>query len=143
MGYRKSAHATYDLKVHLVWITKCRKPVLRGAVALRLRELIRQNCATLEVEIIKGHVAVDHVHLLVSVPPKVSVSQLIQRVKGRSSAPTAEFELIESAVGGARRFVADRPKLEGALERVRQLLEGFETPYGMELLATGWAPTEV
>ena len=85
MGYRKSAHATYDLKYHLVWITKYRKPVLRGAVGLRLRELIRQTCTTLDVEIIKGHVAVDHVHLLVSVPPQVSVSDLMRRVKGRSS----------------------------------------------------------
>lgn len=85
MGYRKSAHATYDLKYHLVWITKYRKPVLRGAVGLRVRELIRQTCATLDVEIVKGHVAVDHVHLLVSVPPQVSVSELMQRIKGRSS----------------------------------------------------------
>ena len=85
MSYRKSAHATYDLKFHLVWITKYRKPVLRGAVGLRVRELIRQTCATLDVEIVKGHVAVDHVHLLVSVPPQVSVSELMKRIKGRSS----------------------------------------------------------
>jgi putative transposase len=85
MSYRKGAHATYDLKYHLVWITKYRKPVLRGAVGLRVRELIRQTCATLDVEIVKGHVAVDHVHLLVSVPPEVSVSELMKRVKGRSS----------------------------------------------------------
>ena len=85
MGYRKSAHATYDLKFHLVWITKYRKPALRGAVGLRVRELIRKMCATLDVEIIKGHVAVDHVHLLVSVPPQLAVSELMQRIKGRSS----------------------------------------------------------
>jgi putative transposase len=85
MSYRKNAHTTYDLKYHLVWITKYRKPVLRGAVGLRVRDLIRQTCATLDVEIVKGHVAVDHVHLLVSVPPQVSVSELMQRIKGRSS----------------------------------------------------------
>ena len=85
MSYRKSAHATYDLKYHLVWITKYRKPVLRGAVGQRVRDLIRQTCATLDVEIVKGHVAVDHVHLLVSVPPQVSVSDLMRLIKGRSS----------------------------------------------------------
>jgi putative transposase len=85
VGYRKSAHAVYDLKYHLVWITKYRKPVLRGAVGVRVRDLIRQTCAALDVEIVKGHVAVDHVHLLVSVPPQVSVSGLMQRIKGRSS----------------------------------------------------------
>lgn len=62
-----------------------RKPVLHGQVALRLRELIRQTCATMEVYIISGHVSVDHVHLLVSVPPNVAVSELVQRLKGRSS----------------------------------------------------------
>jgi putative transposase len=85
MSYRKTSHAVYDIKYHLVWITKYRKPVLRGEIAVRVRELIRQTCATLEVYIESGHVAVDHVHLLVSVPPDVSVSKLTQRLKGRSS----------------------------------------------------------
>jgi putative transposase len=85
MSYRKTSHAVYDLKYHLVWITKYRKPVLRGEIALRLRELVRQTCAKLDVYILSGHVAVDHVHLLVSVPPHVSVSDLMQRIKGRSS----------------------------------------------------------
>lgn len=82
MSYRKTAHSVYDLKYHLVWITKYRKPVLKGEVALRLRELIRQTCATLDVQIEKGHVAPDHIHLLVSVPPHLAVSELVQRLKG-------------------------------------------------------------
>ena len=85
MSYRKTAHSVYDIKYHLVWITKYRKPVLRGEIAKRLRELVRQTCATLDVYIISGHVANDHVHLLVSVPPALSVSELMKRVKGRSS----------------------------------------------------------
>ena len=85
MEYRKTSHAVYDIKYHLVWITKYRKPVMRGEIGLRLRELIRQTCATLDVQIEKGHIAADHVHLLVSVPPNISVSELMQRVKGRSS----------------------------------------------------------
>jgi putative transposase len=68
-----------------VWITKYRKPVLRGQIAIRLRELVRQTCAALDVYILSGHIATDHVHLLVSVPPHVSVSTLMQRIKGRSS----------------------------------------------------------
>jgi putative transposase len=85
MSYRKTAHTVYDIKYHLVWITKYRKPVLRGEIAKRLRELVRQTCATLDVYIVSGHVATDHVHLLVSVPPTISVSELMKRVKGRSS----------------------------------------------------------
>ena len=85
MSYRKTAHSVYDLKYHLVWITKYRKPILRGEIGKRARELIRQTCASLEVYIVKGHVAKDHVHLLVSVPPSLAVSELVKRLKGRSS----------------------------------------------------------
>ena len=85
MSYRKTAHSVYDLKYHIVWITKYRKPIMRGAIGRRVRELIRQTCASLEVYIVKGHVAQDHVHLLVSVPPNQSVSELVKRLKGRSS----------------------------------------------------------
>ncbi len=85
MSYRKTAHSVYDLKYHVVWVTKYRKPVLRGDLALRLRELLRQSCATLEVYILSGHIARDHVHLLVSLPPNLPVSELVQRLKGRSS----------------------------------------------------------
>ena len=85
MGYRKSSHATYDLKYHLVWITKYRKKVLTGEVGRRVRDLISQTCLQLDVEIISGAVRPDHIHLLVSVPPHLSVSELVKRLKGRSS----------------------------------------------------------
>lgn len=75
----------YDLKYHLVWITKYRKPVLRGEIGRRVRDLIRQTCVQLDVQILSGAVQPDHVHLLVSVPPNISVSGLMQRIKGRSS----------------------------------------------------------
>jgi len=84
-NYRKSSHATYDLKYHLVWITKDRKPVLSGNKAERERDLIRMVCKRNEVEIIAGHVSKDHIHLLVSVPPHLSVSKLVQYIKGYSS----------------------------------------------------------
>lgn len=85
MGYRKTSHAIYDLKYHLVWITKYRKPALRGEIGKRLRELLRQTCDGLEVIIEKGHIAPEHVHLLLAVPPNISISDLVQRLKGRSS----------------------------------------------------------
>ena len=85
MSYRKTAHSVYDLKYHIVWITKYRKPILRGEIGKRVRELIRQTCASLDVYIVKGHVSKDHVHLLVSVPPNLAISELVKRLKGRSS----------------------------------------------------------
>ena len=83
--YRKSSHTTYDIKYHLVWITKYRKPVLSGEVANRVRELIREICKSREIEIIKGHVSKDHVHIFVSVPPHISVSGVMQSLKGKTS----------------------------------------------------------
>ena len=53
----------YDLKYHLVWITKYRKKVLYGQIAERLRDLVREICKTKDVEIIKGSISKDHVHL--------------------------------------------------------------------------------
>ena len=85
MSYRKTAHSVYDIKYHVVWITKYRKKALKGQVGLRLRELVRQICAANDIIIMSGSVQSDHVHLLVSVPPKMSVSKLMQLMKGRTS----------------------------------------------------------
>jgi putative transposase len=54
-------------------------------IAKRVRELIREICLANEVQIIKGHVSKDHVHLLVSYPPRLAVSKLVQYLKGKSS----------------------------------------------------------
>ena len=83
--YHHRGHAVYDLKYHVVWITKYRYPVLRGDVAERARDLIREICRAREVDIVRGSVSPDHIHMLVSAPPKLSVSKMIQYVKGRSS----------------------------------------------------------
>ena len=83
--YRKASHSVYDLKYHIVWITKYRKPVLRREIGTRVRELVRMIYASLEVEIVKGNISRDHVHLLVSVPPTLAVSRLVQRMKGLTS----------------------------------------------------------
>jgi len=84
-NYRKTSHTTYDCKYHIVWITKYRKQILGGEVGKRVRELLRENCKRNDVEILKGHVSKDHVHLFVSVPPHLSISKLVQYLKGKSS----------------------------------------------------------
>jgi len=84
-NYRKSSHSLYDLKVHIVWITKYRKPVLHGDVGLTLRDIIRRTCEELDVQIIAGNVLLDHVHLLLSFPPSLCISKLAQKLKGVSS----------------------------------------------------------
>jgi putative transposase len=84
-NYRKTSHSVYDLKYHLVWITKYSKPVFFGDVAIRLRELIREICRSMDIEIIKGHVSKDHVQLFVSIPPQLSISKVMGQIKGKTS----------------------------------------------------------
>lgn len=84
-NYRKTSHSVYDLKYHLVWITKFRKPVFFGDVADRVRELIREICKSLDIKIIRGHISKDHVHLFVSVPPQLSISKVMGLIKGKIS----------------------------------------------------------
>jgi len=83
--YRRASHCVYDLKYHIVWITKYRKPVLGKETGARGRDLIRMICASLDAEIVKGNISRDHVHLLVSVPPTLAVSRLLRRMKGLTS----------------------------------------------------------
>lgn len=73
------------MKVHLVWCTKYRHKALQQDVACRIRDLLRQICESNDIQIVKGHVSKDHIHLYVSYPPKLSVSEMIKRLKGRSS----------------------------------------------------------
>jgi putative transposase len=84
-SYKKASHSVTDLKYHLVWITKYRYPVLTGQVALRARELLREIAMSLEMAIHAGAVNRDHVHMLVTIPPQVSVSRAMQYLKGKSS----------------------------------------------------------
>lgn len=83
--YRKQSHSVHDLKVHLVWITKYRYKVLTQQIGIRIREIIRQICDSKDIQIIKGTVSKDHVHIYVSYPPKISVSEMVRFFKGRSS----------------------------------------------------------
>ena len=82
---RKGSHSIFQLHAHIVWSTKYRYEVLRGDVQMRCRELIRQTCDTLDIQILKGVVSKDHIHLHVSYPPKLSISEMMKRLKGRSA----------------------------------------------------------
>jgi putative transposase len=100
-NYRKSSHTVYDIKYHIVWITKYRKQILRADIAHRVRELIREICRAYDVEIMKGNISRDHVHIFVSVPPHISVSQLVQSIKGKTSRKLLmEFKSLSRAFWG-------------------------------------------
>ena len=82
---RKGSHSIHQLHVHLVWSTKYRYEVLKGDIQVRCRDLIRQTCDSLDIQILKGVVSKDHIHLHLSYPPKLSISEILKRLKGRSA----------------------------------------------------------
>lgn len=85
MQYSSGKHSVYYLRYHIVWLTKYQLKVLEGAVRVRVRDICREVCAEQGVDIIKGLLSCDHVHMFVSISPNLAFSDLVRRVKGRSS----------------------------------------------------------
>ena len=101
MQYDTGKHCVFYHRYHLVWSTKYRFKVLRGDIRLRVRAIIRQVCAENGVDIIRGVLSNDHVHLFVSVPPKLAISDLMRKMKGRSSHKVQrEFPLLKKRYWG-------------------------------------------
>jgi len=90
MEYRYGSHTVYKIEYHFVWVTKYRYKVLHGDVGQRVRELVRQTCEAFEIRILKGVVSKDHVHILVSAPPELAPSEIMRRIKGRTSSKLFE-----------------------------------------------------
>ena len=85
MHYSTGSHCVFYHRYHIVWSTKYRYKVLAGEIRLRVRDVCRQVCVQQGVEIIHGVLSSDHVHMFVSVPPKLAISDLVRLMKGRSS----------------------------------------------------------
>jgi putative transposase len=103
MTYVRGSHTVYHHRYHIVWVPKYRFKVLHGEVRERVREIIRQVCAEMNVKIINGLLSRDHVHMFVEIPPHVSVSAFVQKAKGRSSRRIQqEFEHIRKRYWGQR-----------------------------------------
>ena len=82
---RKSSHTTTRLTAHVVWATKYRYHVLEGDIKVRCRDLIMQICDAEDVRILKGVESRDHVHMHIEYAPRLALSELVKRLKGRSS----------------------------------------------------------
>ena len=99
--YRLGAHTKTDLKVHLVLITKYRKKVLNGEVAIRTRDILRQISFEHEIEIFTGKVASDHGHMFIGYRPTQNISKIVQWLKGISSRVfISEFPHLEEQFWG-------------------------------------------
>lgn len=103
MQYDTGKHCVFYHRYHIVWSTKYRFKVLHGDLRLRIRDIIRLVCAENGVAIVKGVLSSDHVHMFVSVPPKLAISDLVRKMKGRSSRKIQqEFPHIRKRYWGRR-----------------------------------------
>ena len=97
--YESLHHTKWECKYHVVWIPKCRKKALYGQLRKELGRVLRELAMQKESEVIEGTLRGDHVHMVVSIPPKYSVSQVVGYVKGKSAIWVAR------TAGKSRNFV--------------------------------------
>ena len=83
--YKSLIHTKWECKYHVVFIPKCRRKVLYGQLRQHLGEVFRELARRKESELEEGHLMPEHVHMLISIPPKYSVSQVMGFIKGKSA----------------------------------------------------------
>ena len=113
-NYESLCHSKWDTKYHVVFIPKGRKKELYGKIRVFLGPVFRELARQRESKIIEGHMVQDHVHMLISIPPKYSVAEVIGYMKGKS------------AIAVARQFAGKKRNFNGEkLWTAPHQLEGF------------------
>jgi putative transposase len=79
------SHSKWECKYHIIWIPKYRRKRLFGELRKELGQVLRELARQKESEVIEGHLLPDHVHMLISIPPKYSVAQVVGYIKGKSA----------------------------------------------------------
>ena len=93
-------HTEWDCKYHVVFIPKCRRKALYGELRRHLGDTFRELARQKESKVEEGHLMPDHVHMLISIPPKYSVSQVMGYIKGKSA-----ISIARTHMGKRRNFV--------------------------------------
>lgn len=83
--YRSLNHTKWDCKYHVVWIPKYRKKKLYGQLRRQLGPTLKELAMQKESEVVEGYLKADHVHMLIAIPPKYAVAQVIGFIKGKSA----------------------------------------------------------
>ena len=96
-------HSRWECKYHVVWIPKYRKKALYGQLRKYLGQVFKELARNRESEIVEGHMMPDHVHMLISIPPKYSVSQVIGFIKGKSA-----IHIARNYLGQKRNFTGQQ-----------------------------------
>ena len=84
-GTQCLSYTTWECKYHVVWIPKCRKKALYGQLRKHLGEMFHELARQKESKVLEGHLQPDHIHMLISIPPKYAVSHVVGYVKGKSA----------------------------------------------------------
>ena len=103
MKIRFSAHGAYHHQYHIVWIPKYRKKVLYGELRKHVGGVLRELALQKECKVLEGHLMPDHVHMLISIPPKYSVSQVVGFIKGKSA-----IHIARAYMGRRKNFTGQR-----------------------------------
>jgi len=83
--YQTLSHTVWDCKYHVIWIPKCRRKVLYGELRKYLGTIFKELAIQKESTILEGHLMPDHLHILISIPPKYSVAHVVGFIKGKSA----------------------------------------------------------
>jgi REP-associated tyrosine transposase len=96
-------HSRWECKYHIVWIPKCRRKMLYGQLRKYLGQVFKELARSRESEVLEGHMMSDHVHVLISIPPKYSVAQVIGFIKGKSA-----IHIARNYLGHRRNFTGQQ-----------------------------------
>ncbi len=95
------SHSKWECKYHVVWIPKCRRKVLYGQLRKYLGEVFHDLARQRESKVLEGHLQADHVHMMIAIPPKYAVSQVVGYLKGKK----AQFTLLVPILAKGRIMV--------------------------------------
>ena len=99
-NYKSLNHSVWDCKYHVVWIPKFRKKVLYSQLRVHMGEVLRELARQKESRVVEGHLMPDHVHMLISIPPKYAVASVVGYIKGKSA-----IHLARNFMGRRKNFV--------------------------------------
>ncbi len=97
--FKRLAHAVWECKYEIVWCQKYRFAVLKGDVGKSVRDIIKELCEWKKIEILEGSVQKNHIHLVLSFPPKYSISEVVGFLKGKSA-----IKIFDRYVGMKKRY---------------------------------------
>lgn len=98
--YESLSHSVWDCKYHVVWIPKYRKKALYGQLRAHMGEIIRELARQKESRVEEGHLMSDHIHMLISIPPKYAVASVVGFIKGKTA-----IHIARSFMGRRKNFV--------------------------------------